>query len=172
MGIRRWVSRIGRRSWIAECPPLPDPSITIPTEVRERLASDNAADPLFPRLRRFGRGQPGVTHEEAESWIVRNTRGQVVGGVRVGDVGPDHPPALDVAVDPRQLRQGFGSMLYRALEEADIDVEAASAASLAHRTMTPLGYAFMLGRRRRSSPDAEADVVATVDRCPACGRLP
>jgi hypothetical protein len=70
-----------------------------------------------------------------------------------------------------QLRQGFGSMLYRALEEVGIDVEAASAASLAHRTMTPLGYAFMLGRRCRSSPDAEAHVVATVDRCPACGRL-
>lgn len=172
MGIRRWVSRIGRHSRTADCPQLPEPSITIPAEVRERLSSDNAADPLLPRLRRFGQGQPGVTHEEAEWWIVRDPRGQVVGGVRVGDVGPEHPPALDVAVDPRRLRQGFGSMLYLALEEAGIDVEAASAASLAHRTMTPLGYAFMLGRRRRSSPHAEADVVSTVDHCPACGRLP
>lgn len=171
MGLRRWISRFRGRRGIADFPPLPGPKIAIPAEVRKRLASDNPADPLFPQLRRFGRGQPGVTHEEAEWWIVRDARGQVVGGVRVGDVGPDHPPALDVAVDPKQLRQGFGSMLYLALAEAGVDVEAASAASLAHRTMTPLGYAFMLGRRRRSSPDAEADVVATVDRCPACGRL-
>lgn len=113
-----------------------------------------------------------MTREEHEGWIVRDARGDVVGGSRVGDVGADHPPALDVAVDPQRLREGFASTLYAALEAAGIDVESASTASLAHRTMTPLGYAFMLGRRLRSNPDAEAEIIAMADRCPACGPLP
>lgn len=172
MGLQAWLARIARRGGVSVDRSEPAPDLTIPAEVRRRLIADNEAEPLFTKIRRFGRGRPGVTREEHEWWVVRDERGRVVGGVRVSDVGPDHPQALDVAVDPKRLRQGFASALYLALEQAGIDVESASAASLAHRTMTPLGYAFMLGRRLRSSPDAEAEIVGTVDRCPACGPLP
>jgi hypothetical protein len=78
MGIRRWVSRIGGRSWIADCQALPDPIIAIPTEVRLRLGSDNAADPFSRdfaasagvnrelRTRKPNGGSSGT--REARSW--------------------------------------------------------------------------------------------------------
>ena len=56
--------------------------------------------------------------------------------------------------------------------EAGVDVEAGSAASLAHRTMTPLGYVFMRRRRLRKDPDAEANICASASVCPGCGPLP
>ncbi len=50
-------------------------------------------------------------------------------------------------------------------------MEAGSSASLAHCTMTPDGYRFMLARRRRGNPVAEAAIVATASGCPGCGPM-
>lgn len=121
-GLLPWLARIRWRCGIAVEQPASALDLTIPAAVRERLIADNNADPLFPKFRRFGRGRPGVTREEHEWWVVGDELGRVVGGVRVSDVGSDHPPALDVAVDPKRLRQGFASSLYLALEQAGIDV--------------------------------------------------
>ena len=144
----------------------------IPTVVAARLIPDNRDEPLFPKLKRFGRGAAGVAQEEDEWWVIRDDHGRVAGGAIVASIGPDHPMSIDVAVDPRRQAQGFGSALYAALEEAGVDVEAGSAASLAHRTMTPLGYVFMRSRRLREDPDAEANICASAGVCPGCGPLP
>ena len=136
-----------------------------------RLILDNENEPLFPQLKRFGRGRPGVTQEEAERWVIRDERSRVVGGAKVGWVGDDHPVALDVAVDPARQGEGWASRLYTALEEAGIDVEAGADASLAHRLMTRDGYAFMRARRLRQDPEAEARIIATANICPGCGPL-
>lgn len=89
----------------------------------------------------------------------------------VGSIGSDHPVSIDVAVDPRRQAEGFGSALYAAFEGAGIDTETGSAASLAHRTMTPLGYVFMRGRLLRNDRDAEAKICGSADLCPGCGPL-
>jgi len=155
--------------------PSPDverPSAPIPTVIAERLIPDNDDQPLFPVMKRYGKGKPGVTQEREEWWVIRDHRGRVAGGAMVGSIGPDHPVSVDVAVDPKRQGQGFGTALYAALEGAGIDMEAGSAASLAHRTMTPLGYIFMRSRRMRDDPEAEAKIAATAHVCPACGPQP
>jgi GNAT superfamily N-acetyltransferase len=151
--------------------PVVRPIAPIPPVIAERLCRDNEDLPLFPQLRQYGRGRPGVTQEAGEHWVVRDERGRVVGGAKVGWVGPDHPVALDVAVDPSRQGEGWATLLYEALEEAGIDAEAGSAASLAHRQMTRDGYAFMRARRLRKDPDAEAKIVATANVCPGCGSM-
>lgn len=148
------------------------PMAPIPNFIAARLIPDNDNEPLFPKLKRYGKGRPGVAHEADEWWVIRDKRGRVVGGAMIASIGPDHPVLIDVAVDPRRQAQGFGTALYAGLEDAGIDVEAGSAASLAHRTLTPLGYVFMRSRRRRSDPDAEASICASADVCPGCGPLP
>lgn len=154
-------------------PPVVERRIApIPLAIAERLIPDNDEQPLFPQLKQYGKGKPGVTEEREEWWLIRDDRGRVVGGAMVGSMGPDHPVSVDVAVDPRRQCQGFGTALYTALEEAGFDMEAGSAASLAHRTMTPLGYAFMRSRRLRKDPGAEAQIAATAHVCPGCGPLP
>ena len=52
-----------------------------------------------------------------------------------------------------------------------MDIEAASSASLAHGFMTPHGYAFMVGRRSRTDPDAATRIAAQAAVCPACGHV-
>jgi GNAT superfamily N-acetyltransferase len=142
----------------------------IPRQVSRRLIPDNADEPLIALIRRkFSRGRPGVTHEYGPWWVVRDQHGRVVGGVRVGEVGVDHPPALDVAVDEHHRRLGYATALYEALSSSGIDVEAASAASLAHRSMTLAGYMFMVGRRSKIDLDAGMKIAATADVCPSCG---
>lgn len=144
----------------------------IPPVIAERLIPDNDGQPLFPQLKRYGKGKPGVTQERRAWWVIRDDHGRVAGGAMVGTIGPNHPISVDVAVDPKRQGQGFGRALYAVLEDAGIDMEAASAASLAHRTMTPLGYVFMRSRRIRRDPDAETKIAATANVCPACGPLP
>ena len=144
----------------------------IPEAIRSRLMSDNTDEPLFPKLARYGRGKPGVTQEDEGWWVIRDERGRAVGGAMVASIGPDHPVAMDVVVDPKRQGQGVGTALYEALAAAGIDVEAGSTASLAHRLMTPLGYVFMRSRRRRTDPNAEASIVASANVCPGCGPLP
>lgn len=92
-----------------------------------------------------------------------------MGGVPVGD-GPDHPPALDVAIDERHRRQGHATALYDALSSAGIDVEAASAASRAHRAMTVEGNLSMVGRRRKREAEAAGSIADSAKTCPSCGR--
>ena len=155
--------------------PSPDaawPSPPIPAVIAERLIPDNNNEPLFPKLKGYGKGKPGVTQEREEWWVIRDDHGRVAGGAVVGSIGPDHPVSIDVASDPRRQGQGFGTALYAALEAAGIDMEAGSSASLAHRTMTPLGYVFMRSRRQRQDPDAEARIIAAANVCPGCGVLP
>lgn len=148
----------------------PDPA-PLPPAIANRLIADNPHEPLFPTLRAFGRGRPGVTQERADRWVIRDHGGCVVGGARAADVGPSHPVALDVAIDPNRKGEGFATALYAPLGETGIDVEAASAASLAHRLMTAGGYRFMRARRSRTDPDAESKMVATANICPGCGPL-
>lgn len=62
-------------------------------------------------------------------------------------------------------------MLYQALEAAGIDIEAGTAASLAHRTMAVEGYAFMRARRCRADRDAEEKIAVSASVCPGCGPI-
>jgi GNAT superfamily N-acetyltransferase len=170
-GIRRLLDLIRPSDRAGHATGIAPPIAPIPAVIAARLISDNENEPLFPKLNRFGRGVPGVAQEEDEWWVIRDEHGRVVGGAMVASIGPDHPVSIDVAVDPRRQAQGFGSALYAALEEAGVDVEAGSAGSLAHRTMTPLGYVFMRSRRLRKDPDAEGNICASADVCPSCGPL-
>ena len=167
----RVLGRLRCRESTRTATALRRPVAAIPPAIASRLGPDNLDDPLFPKAKRFGRGVPGVTQEDEVWWVIRDERGRVVGGAMVDSMGPDHPVSIDVAVDPSRQGRGFGTALYAALAQAGIDVEAASAASLAHRTMTPLGYVFMRSRRRRTDPDAEHRIVETAAVCPGCGTL-
>jgi GNAT superfamily N-acetyltransferase len=142
----------------------------IPAEIAVRLHADNAHEPLFPQLKAYGNGRPGVKQERESWWVIRDGRGRVVGGAMVGG-GDDHPVAIDVAVDPSRQGEGWASRLYAELERHGIDMEAGSAASLAHCTMTPDGYRFMRTRRLKLDPDAEAKIIAAANICPACGPM-
>lgn len=143
----------------------------IPPEIARRLRSDNPDDPLFPKLRAYGKGTPGVIREREWWWVIRDDRGRVVGGAMVGDMGPDHPVSIDVAVDPARQGEGWATRLYEALEERGFDMEAGSAASLAHRSMTPDGYRFMRARREKRSSGAEVDIKANAHFCPGRGPM-
>lgn len=167
------LARLGRALGArASSPPAESLVVRIPEQIRSRLMSDNDEEPLFPKLVRYGRGKPGVTAESDGWWVIRDARGRVVGGAMVASIGADHPVAIDVAVDPKRQQQGLGTALYKALAAAGVDVEAGSRASLAHRTMTPLGYLFMRSRRRRTDPYAESTIIASANVCPGCGPLP
>jgi len=154
-----------------EASATPRPGAPIPPAVRRRLHLDNPIEPLFPRLRAYGTGRPGVTQERDEWWVIRDDRGRVVGGAMVADMGRNHPVSIDVAVDPRRQGEGWASRLYGALERHGIDMEAGSAASLAHTTMTPDGYLFMRARRMKMDPSAEAKIAAEANVCPGCGPM-
>jgi GNAT superfamily N-acetyltransferase len=169
--LRGAVGRLRRSRARSAAALVERPNAPIPAVIAERLIPDNADQPLFPALKRYGKGKPGVTQEREEWWVIRDHRGRVAGGAMVGTIGADHPVSIDVAIDPKRQGQGFGTALYAALEDAGLDVEAGSAASLAHRTMTPLGYIFMRSRRRRNDPDAETSIAASAHICPACGPL-
>lgn len=136
-----------------------------------RLHPDNAEEPLFPQLRDFGKGQSGVAQEREWWWVIRDERGRVVGGAMVADNGPDHPVSIDVAVDSERQGEGWASRLYAELKRQGIDMEAGSAAALAHCTMTPDGYRFMRSRRGRLDRDAEVKIAASANICPACGPM-
>jgi GNAT superfamily N-acetyltransferase len=116
-------------------------------------------------------GRPGVTQEREEWWVIRDERRRVVGGAVVGYIGPDHPVSIDVAVDPRRQGEGWATRLYGELERRGIDMEAGSAASLAHTTMTPDGYRFMRARRTKADPAAEPKIVTSANICPGCGPM-
>jgi hypothetical protein len=149
----------------------PRPSALIPAQIARRLRPDNADEPLFPTLRRYGKGRPGVMQERQSWWVIRDERGRVVGGAMVASMGPAHPVSVDVAVDRARQGEGWAMRLYDELKEHGIDMEAASAASLAHCSMTPDGYRFMRARRERLDPVAEAKIVATANMCPSCGLM-
>jgi GNAT superfamily N-acetyltransferase len=149
----------------------PRPLGPIPPEIARRLHPDNADEPLFPKLRAYGMGRPGVTQERDEWWVIRDDRGRVAGGAMVADMGPDHPVSADVAVDPKRQNEGWASRLYEALEARGIDMEAGSVASLAHRTLTPDGYRFMRARRVRLDAHAETRIAAEANVCPGCGPM-
>jgi GNAT superfamily N-acetyltransferase len=139
--------------------------------VAARLRPDNVEHPLFPELLRFGRGRPGVTQIDDVWWVIRDERGSVVGGAKVAILADGHV-SIDVAVDPRRQGMGLATRLYDELTLRGIDMEAGSAASLAHRTMTPDGYAFMLARRLRTDPESEAKIARMANVCPWCGSQP
>lgn len=143
----------------------------IPDVIARRLRTGPDTDPLFPHLRAYGRGRPGVTQEREWWWVIRDHRGRVVGGAMVGDMGPGHPVSIDVAIDPRRRRQGWASALYAELGRRGIDMEAGSVQSLAHGTMSVDGYRFMLARRLKADPDAEAEILEAAGICPGCGRM-
>jgi GNAT superfamily N-acetyltransferase len=151
--------------------PRPRPTPPIPAAVAGRLRPDNADEPLFPKLRAYGKGKPGVTQEREWWWVIRDERGRVVGGAMVGDMGRGHPVSIDVAVDPAHQGEGWATRLYAELEARGIDMEAGSSASLAHCTMTPDGYRFMRARRGRNDPGAETAIAASARICPGCGQM-
>ena len=141
-----WIK--ARISPVPERANVVDDDLEIPDKIRSRLIPDNEREPLWPQFRRYGRGPRGVTQERRDDWVVRDGRGCVVGGARVVALGPGRPHSIDVAVDPRKRRKGHATQLYRALTVAGIDVERSSDTSMRYGTMTALGYAFMVGRRR------------------------
>jgi hypothetical protein len=95
----------------------------------------------------------------------------VVGGAKLVAIGPGHPVSIDVAVGPARQGEGWATKLFRGLAHRGIDVEAASTASLAHRSMTLDGYLFMRGRRIKTDADAEAKIVRNATTCPGCGLM-
>ncbi len=157
-------------------PPRPEPlprqsAAPIPEVVARRLRAGPDHDPLFPTLLAYGKGRPGVSKEREWWWVIRDQRGKVVGRAVVADMGPDHPVSIDVAVDPARQGEGWGSALYGELEHRGIDMEAGSAASVAHGTMSPASYRFMLARRLKVDPDAGAKVLAVATIYPGCGPI-
>jgi GNAT superfamily N-acetyltransferase len=139
--------------------------------VAERLRPDKVEHPLFPDLVRFGRGHLGVTQIDDVWWVIRDERGSIGGGAKVAILADGHV-SIDVAVDPRRQGEGLATRLYDELTRRGIDMEAGSSASLAHRSMTPDGYAFMLARRLRTDPEAEQNIARTANLCPWCGARP
>ena len=124
-------------------PSIVDPGFDIPDDVHLLTAG------LQEDWREFlncGNGPPGATEENEAIWVVRDERGRPVGGARVVR-GP--PPAIDVEIAPRYRRRGYATALYQALNAAGFDTEGASDRAVATGMMTPLGYAFMAGRRRK-----------------------
>jgi GNAT superfamily N-acetyltransferase len=93
----------------------------------------------------YGNGPPGATEENPDIWVVRDRWGRPVGGARVfwGSL-----PAIDIEIAPKFRRKGYATVLYEALSAAGFDTEVASDHALATGMLTPLGYAFMIGRRR------------------------
>jgi GNAT superfamily N-acetyltransferase len=144
----RWLVRLLTRR---PSPPLPseqlDGDFVIPPEIAPHLLRTEL-DPLMATLRSFGRGPPGVSRETEIYWVVRDRGGRVVGGAKADSSVP-RAIALDIEIAPHHRRQGHATRLYEAIAAAGIDVEAASDYSLEHNLMTPLGYAFQVGRRRK-----------------------
>lgn len=155
------------RCWIVErrltVPDANDPALEVDDETARRLIPDNDLDPLWELFRsHYGPGEPGVTRETESHWIMRTDLGCVAGGAVVyPNEGRSLPPSIDVAIDPRYRRRGYATKLYEVIAAAGIDVEAGSDGSMRFGTMTRLGYAFMLGRRRarRGALDLPARIV-------------
>lgn len=121
--------------------------MTIPSPIGRQLLRE-PLQPLMESLRSFGRGTPGITRESEIYWVVRDRWGRIIGGAKADVVDADLV-ALDVEIAAQHRRQGHATRLYQAIQEAGIDVEAASDTSLREGLMTPLGYAFQVGRRNR-----------------------
>lgn len=136
------ATRVRRR-----LPEDPDPNVTIPADIRARLLR-RPLRPFMESLWSFGRGRPGITRETDIYWVLRDRRGRIIGGAKA-DVIDEDLVALDVEVVPEHRRRGHATRLYLAIQDAGIDVEAASDTSLREGFMTPLGYAFQVGRRRK-----------------------
>lgn len=155
--VRRWLVRLidqllprvtpGRRRLPEVLPEDPDPSLTIPADIRGQLLR-RPLRPFMESLRAFGRGRPGITRETEIYWVVRDRHGRIIGGAKA-DVIDEDLVALDVEIVREHRRRGHATRLYLAIQEAGIDVEAASDTSLSEGFMTPLGYAFQVGRRRK-----------------------
>jgi GNAT superfamily N-acetyltransferase len=155
------------RCWIEESrlptpvdPEAIDLDVAISQKVEPGLIADNDLSSLWVMLRnRYGPGDPGITQESSSDWIIRTDRGCVAGGVVVhANDGDGLPPSIDVAIDPRYRRRGYATRVYEAIRAAGIDVEAGSDASMRFGTMTKLGYAFMVGRRRKARVDGPGAV--------------
>lgn len=144
--IRDHVSRMLRRSRGGRHDSV-DADFVVPANVRGRLLR-TPPQPLMDSLHSLGRGRPGITRESDIYWVVRDRRGQIIGGAKA-DVVDASLVALDVEIAPDHRRRGHATALYAAISEAGIDVEAASDVSLREGLMTPLGYAFQVGRRRK-----------------------
>ena len=155
--VRRWLARLidqllltatpARRRLPEAMPEDPDPSVTIPAAIRAQLLR-RPLQPFMESLRSFGRGRPGITRETDIYWVLRDRHGRIIGGAKA-DVIDEGLVALDVEIGPKHRRRGHATQLYLAIQKAGIDVEAASDTSLSEGFMTPLGYAFQVGRRRK-----------------------
>lgn len=111
-------------------------------------------EPEWRQFLSYGEGRPGATEENENLWVIRDQRGRPVGGARVF-AGP--PAAIDIEIAPGYRRKGYATALYEALAAAGFNTEAASDHALGAGLMTPFGYAFMIGRRRKRAslaPDA------------------
>lgn len=136
--LRLLARRSGRRD-----PDSVDVGVDIPDGVR-LLTGDLQEE--WQQFLHYGKGSPGARAETDDIWVVRDERGRPVGGARVF-WGP--PPAIDVEIAPRHRRMGYATVLYEALNAAGFDTEGASDHAVATGMMTPLGYAFLDGRRRK-----------------------
>lgn len=104
----------------------------------------------------YGKGPPGITRENEFTWVARDEKGRVIGGARAH--ADFSPPLLDVEVVPEQRRKGWATRLYAEIAAVGIDVEAGSDRSLADGLLTPLGYAFQVGRRAKKAGHASHPV--------------
>ncbi len=98
----------------------------------------------------------GGRPETATYWVIRDKWGRVIGGAKAVAVD-DSMIALDVEVAVEHRRRGHATRLYEAIAAAGIDVEAGSDTSLEFGRMTPLGYAFCVGRRRKHAAGEMAE---------------
>jgi GNAT superfamily N-acetyltransferase len=138
----KWLRRDDPNS---ETPALePDPAF--PPEIDSRL-NRRPTVPLMRELKQFGKGPTGIRRDQEYWWILRDHRGRVIGGARV--ITDENPVLIDIEVEERHRRQGHGSRLFAVVELAGYDMEAGSDHSLATGTLSPLGYAFQVGRRRQ-----------------------
>lgn len=126
----------------------PDPGFDIPGEINRRL-NRRSTVPLLRELCNFGKGPPGIRRDDDYWWILRDRRGRVIGGARV--ITDEDPVVIDIEVDRQHRRQGHATRLFAEIEAAGYDMESGSNHSLATGMLSPLGYAFHVGRRAKTS---------------------
>jgi GNAT superfamily N-acetyltransferase len=124
----------------------PEAGFSIAPDINVRLHRARLV-PFLDQVRGYGRGKPGITRETEVCWILRDRWGRIIGAAKAID---GDPPALDIEISPEHRRKGHATRLYAAISAAGIDVEEGSDASLREGLMTPLGYAFQVGRRSKT----------------------
>jgi soluble lytic murein transglycosylase-like protein/GNAT superfamily N-acetyltransferase len=130
----------------------------VPTQTVDQLAQNlrTRTGPPGISIERGYMGIPGgpeVADTGTRYVVSRNAQGEPVGVLEMHiDQPSGQPGLLQVAVDPAYQRQGIGTALYKAAQDAGFDVEAASGAG----GYTDAGARFAYARRYPSADSAQA----------------